>query len=203
MQFIRAQHDLWHTPQQDGAPPVDVLTTEVSALPASPAALPPPEGHALLTWAQWLAVRGHWPAHLATGVILPNNAEVSELAPDLPRLKLVALEFPKWVDGRAYSQARLLRARHRFAGEVRAIGETLVDMVPLLARCGFDSVKLRADQDIAAAERALRHFDGLGQFTGMAHYQGDVLQPSPLFARQPGAAAATPTAAPAQWRSAA
>ena len=63
--------------------------------------------------------------------------------------------FPKWADGRAYSQARLLRARYRFAGEIRATGEVLVDMLPLLARTGFDAVALRADQSQEFAERAL------------------------------------------------
>ena len=169
MQFIRTQHDLWHTRVgEDG-----------------PLAHPQPYGHALLTLEQWHAVRDTWPTHFATGVILPNTADVAQLAADLPRLKLIALEFPKWVDGRAYSQARVLRTRHRFEGEVRAVGEVLVDMVPLLARCGFDTAKLRADQNLESAQRALSHFDGLGQFTGMAHYQGDVLQPKPHFARQP------------------
>ncbi len=171
MQFIRTQQDLWHTRVGEDGP-----------IPH-----PQPYGHALLTLEQWHAVRDTWPAHFATGVILPNTADVAQIAADLPRLKIVALEFPKWVDGRAYSQARVLRARYRFDGEVRAIGEVLVDMVPLLARCGFDAVKLRADQNVESAERALSHFEGLAQFSGlaqgMAHYQGDVLQPKPHFAR--------------------
>lgn len=167
MQFIRTQHDPWHTRMgEDG-----------------PVAHPQPYGHALLTLEQWHAARQTWPAHYATGVILPNTADVADLAADLPRLKLVALEFPKWVDGRAYTQARVLRTRLRFAGEIRAIGDVLVDMVPLLARCGFDAVKLRADQHVESARRALTHFEGLGQASGMGHYQGDVLQPRPLFVR--------------------
>lgn len=167
MQFIRTQHDLWHTRiDEDG-----------------PVAHPLPYGHALLTLEQWHAVRDTWPAHFATGVILPNTADVADLAADLPRLRLVALEFPKWVDGRAYTQARVLRARHRFLGEIRAVGEVLVDMVPLLARCGFDAAKLRTDQNLDSARHSLSHFEGLGQFTGMAHYQGDVLQPKPHFVR--------------------
>jgi uncharacterized protein (DUF934 family) len=89
---------------------------------------------------------------------------------------LIALQFPKWTDGRAYSQARLLRARLRFAGEVRASGDVLVDMMPLLQRSGFDAAHLRADQDHATAQRALRFFE-------RGHYQGDVLQSRPLFAR--------------------
>ncbi|TMH29925.1 MAG: DUF934 domain-containing protein [Betaproteobacteria bacterium] len=115
---------------------------------------------------------------MPVGVLLANDADVEELAADLPRLGVVALQFPKWIDGRAYSQAHLLRSRYRFAGEVRATGEVLVDMLPLLKRTGFDAVVLRADQSIDAAERALRFFPG--------HYQGDVHDGRPLFARPPG-----------------
>ena len=82
------------------------------------------------------------------------------------------LNFPKWVDGRAYSQARLLRSRYRYAGEV------LVDMMPLLQRTGFDAVALRADQSIEVAERALNFFPG--------HYQADVTEHRPLFKRPAG-----------------
>jgi uncharacterized protein (DUF934 family) len=100
---------------------------------------------------------------------------VELLHDDLPRFALIALQFPKWTDGRAYSQARLLRARLRFQGEVRATGEVLVDMLPLLHRSGFDAVLMRADQSLDSAQRALRFFAG--------HYQGDVHEPRPVFAR--------------------
>jgi uncharacterized protein (DUF934 family) len=136
---------------------------------------PSPRSHALLTLEQWHAVRDHWPA-LPTGVIVPNTADVATLAPDLPRLALVVLTFPKWTDGRAYSQGRLLRQRHRFAGDVRATGDVLVDMLPLLQRTGFSSVQLRADQSEDSARRALRFFS--------AHYQGDTEQVQPLFNRE-------------------
>jgi uncharacterized protein (DUF934 family) len=126
-----------------------------------------PAAHLLLDLAQWHAVRAAWPAGLPVGV---------------PRLALVALHFPKWVDGRAYSQARLLRARHRFAGEVRATGEVLADMAPLLERTGFDAVVLRHDQSVEVAERALDFFPG--------HYQGDVHDNRPLFAKPAGTAEA-------------
>lgn len=108
-------------------------------------------------------------------VLVPNDFDIEALAPSLAGLRVVALHFPKWVDGRAYSQARLLRSRYRFAGEVRAVGEVLVDMVPLLARTGFSQAQLRAGEKREAAERALRFFPG--------HYQGDVVERRPLFAR--------------------
>ena len=159
MKFIRSPQDPWSTDGgEDGPQPH-----------------PPARAHSLLTLEQWHAVREAWPAGLAVGVIVPNSTDIEVLAPDLARLALVVLQFPTWVDGRAYSQARLLRSRYRYSGEVRATGDVLVDMVPLLARTGFDAAQLRRDQNLDAAQRAL------GYFTG--HYQGDVLQPKPAFAR--------------------
>jgi len=137
---------------------------------------PAPAANRLLTLAQWQAVRATWPQHLPVGVVLPNTVDVEELAADLPRLALVALEFPKWVDGRAYSQAHVLRARLRYAGEVRATGDVVVDMMPLLQRTGVDAVVLREGERQSSAERALGFFP--------AYYQGDVLQPQPHFARE-------------------
>jgi uncharacterized protein (DUF934 family) len=87
------------------------------------------------------------------------------------------LNFPKWTDGRAYTQAHILRKRFRFGGEIRATGDVLVDMMPLMARTGFDAVVLRGDQDRVAAERAL------GFFAARGHYQGDVQVTKPVFAR--------------------
>jgi len=144
-------------------------------LPDSEIAGPAP--HRLLTLAQWQAVRDAWPLDVPVGVLLPNTTDVEDLAADLPRFALVALEFPKWVDGRAYSQAHVLRARLRYAGEVRATGEVVVDMLPLLQRSGFDAVVLRAGERQSSAERALGFFPA-------GHYQGDVLQPQPHFARE-------------------
>jgi uncharacterized protein (DUF934 family) len=121
------------------------------------------------------------PADLA----IPNDVHDTDfdaIAADLRGIGSIALHFPKWADGRAYSQARLLRVRYRFGGEIRATGEVVADMLPLLARTGFDAVVLRADQDCAVAERALGFFpDG--------HYQGDVLELRPRFAREDSAAA--------------
>ena len=158
MKFIDSHHDLWRgAGGEDGPQPH-----------------PPVRAHTLLTLEQWHAVRNTWPAGVPAGVIVPNTTDIETLAADLPRLRLVQLHFPKWVDGRAYSQARLLRSRYRFTGEVRATGEVLVDMLPLLARTGFDAVHLRAGESVEAAQRALTFFP--------AHYQGDVMATKPHFA---------------------
>ncbi len=166
MKFIDRACDPWHALGCDDAPPVSIT----------------PAPYLLLDLAQWQAARAGWPTTMPVGVRLANDQDVEVLEPDLPRLRLVALHFPKWVDGRAYSQARLLRSRFRFKDQVRATGEVLVDMLPLLRRTGFDAVVLRADQSLAAAARALRFFSG--------HYQGDALDNRPLFAKVPRTAEA-------------
>ncbi len=149
--------------------------------------MPHPDPHAdrLLTLDQWHAVRDKWPLSLPVGVAVPNSVDIETLVGDLPRIALIALQFPKWTDGRAYTQARLLRSRYGYRGELRATGEALVDMVPLLARTGFTAVQLRADQNLEAARRALAFFPG--------HYQGDAVGNRPVFAH--GEAAAAPLGA--------
>jgi uncharacterized protein (DUF934 family) len=166
MKFVKPRNDPWRRLGGEDGPPVSIT----------------PVPNLLLDVAQWHAYRAQWPAGMAVGVALANDFDVEGLANDLPQLSLVTLQFPKWVDGRAYSQARLLRSRWRFAGEIRATGEVLVDMLPLLARTGFDAVQLRADQSEEAARRALGFFPG--------HYQGDVGDALPLFAKPPGSAEA-------------
>jgi phosphoadenosine phosphosulfate reductase len=75
----------------------------------------------------------------ALGVEVEAGASVEALTPHLARLTLIALAFPKFSDGRAYSAARLLRERYRYVGELRAIGDVLADQIPLMRRCGITS----------------------------------------------------------------
>jgi uncharacterized protein (DUF934 family) len=85
---------------------------------------------------------------------------VEELAGELPRLELVAVEFPSASEGRGYSQGRLLRERLLFTGELRAVGAGVrQDQVFLLARCGFDAIELADGEDVEAARRALERYD--------------------------------------------
>lgn len=164
MKFIDPYKNPWHALGGEDGPPVSIN----------------PDPYLLLDLTQWHAVRAAWPAGVPVGLKLANDQDVEDVAVDLPRFALIALHFPKWVDGRAYSQARLLRSRYRFKGEVRATGEVLVDMLPLLQRTGFDAVVLRADQSVEHAERALAFFPG--------HYQGDTGDNRPLFAQPAGTA---------------
>lgn len=109
---------------------------------------------------QFIANEANLPAD---ALAFDNTADVVAEAPSLAGRRAVLLKFPKWTDGRAYSQAVLLRGRLKFTGEIVATGDVLVDMLPLLQRCGFSAVLLRADQNLDSAKRALGFF---GQ-----HYQ--------------------------------
>ncbi|MDO9071873.1 MAG: DUF934 domain-containing protein [Rubrivivax sp.] len=99
----------------------------------------------------------------ADALALDNTTDVLARAGEIHGHRAVLLHFPKWTDGRAYSQAVLLRGRLRYPGEIIATGDVMADMLPLLRRCGFDAVQLRADQKLESAQRALGYFD--------THYQ--------------------------------
>lgn len=109
---------------------------------------------------------------------IANDAELAELAASgaLEGVERVELDFPKFTDGRAYSQALLLRRRYRFAGDIRATGDVLIDQLVHMHRSGFSSAVLAEGVDAAAAERQFARFS--------AFYQGDVHEPRPLFARK-------------------
>jgi len=102
----------------------------------------------------------------ATGVIWPNDCKIAELAPYLDWLALVALVFPNFRDGRAYSQARLLRERYHFRGELRATGQVLRDQLLFLQRAGFDAFEVTKDADAAAFADAVRRYSVFYQPTG-------------------------------------
>ena len=92
-----------------------------------------PASYVALPFAEWKG-RPEWPA-----VSLANTDPVEDLAPHVAHLRLLVLDFPKFSDGRAYSQARLLRGRLGYRGELRATGGVLQDQIAFMLRCGFDS----------------------------------------------------------------
>ncbi len=92
-----------------------------------------PASYVALPFAEW-QLRPEWPA-----VSLANTDPVEDLTPHVGRLRLIVLDFPKFSDGRAYSQARLLRGRLGYRGELRATGGVLQDQIGFMLRCGFDS----------------------------------------------------------------
>jgi uncharacterized protein (DUF934 family) len=102
----------------------------------------------------------------AVGVIWPNNRSVAELEPHLTSLALIALVFPAYKDGRAYSQARVLRERYGFRGELRATGQVLRDQFLFLIRAGFDAFEVAKPADAAAFEEAARRYSVFFQPTG-------------------------------------
>lgn len=104
---------------------------------------------------------------------LANDAD--PMQQPLEGVQTILLQFPKFTDGRAFSQALMLRRRCGFDGDIRAVGDVLVDQLSQMQRCGFSSAVLRADQDLDKGRQMLAHFT--------AFYQGDLTQPQPLFAR--------------------
>ncbi len=97
------------------------------------------------------------------GVRVDGGTDPTALEPYLSRLGLIAIEVPKFTDGRAYSLARLLRDRHGYEGELRAVGDVLRDQVFYLWRCGFDSFELLPGKDPADAIAAFDDFSGTYQ----------------------------------------
>jgi uncharacterized protein (DUF934 family) len=96
---------------------------------------------------------------LEVGVRIPNTAEVPAIWPQLKDRSLIVLEFPAFGDGRAYSQAQLLRQRYQFTGDVRATGAAVVrDQIHNMRRSGIDSFLLRSDQDAQACLGAYNDF---------------------------------------------
>jgi uncharacterized protein (DUF934 family) len=101
-----------------------------------------------------------------TGVVWPNNRAVDDLVPHLERLAAVALVFPTFRDGRAYSQARLLRERHGYDGELRATGQVLRDQFVFMSRAGFDAFEVKKDADADAFAETMKRYSVFYQPTG-------------------------------------
>ena len=100
------------------------------------------------------------------GVIWPNNRDVDDLVPYLDRLAVVALVFPIFRDGRAYSQARLLRERFSYRGELRATGQVLRDQFVYMLRAGFDSFEVKKQSDAEAFAQTVKRYSVFYQPTG-------------------------------------
>jgi len=114
-----------------------------------------PEGPALVSLARLKGGASH-PAEI--GVVVNGATPAAELAPLLDRVSVVAIRFPVFRDGRGFTLARLLRERHGFAGEIRAIGHVLPDQHAFLRRCGFSTVALPEGTDTAPWIAALARF---------------------------------------------
>jgi uncharacterized protein (DUF934 family) len=145
---------------------------------AADAALPT-AGNWLFPLAAWTAARNELAAGVACGLWLESDDELTGIIGDLARFAVIAINFPKFADGRGYSLARLLRERLCYRGELRAIGDVLPDQIFYLQRVGFDAFALRADKKPEHALAALDTFDQT--------YQAASDQPLPLFRRRSAA----------------
>ncbi len=110
----------------------------------------------IVTLTRWRAEReALLAAHAAVGVLVPNTADIEAIYPGIRDRPLIALQFPAFTDGRALSQAVVLRKRLGFRGELRAVGDVIRDLVFWLGRCGFDSIVPRKDQSLEGCRAAL------------------------------------------------
>ena len=120
-----------------------------------------------------LSFNDHTASIDASAILIANNEDPREVS--LEGVSRIDLHFPKFTDGRAYSQAFLLRRRLGFKGEIRATGDVLIDQLVAMARTGFDVAVLREGLDVTAAQR---QFDRFPSF-----YQGSAVDTQPLFAK--------------------
>src|SRR5215471_8406225 len=158
---------------KDGAIVEDrwTLLREAAALGDVPLGVP-----VIISLALWRAERSALLAREEVGVWLKPDDDPDLLADDVGALPLIAIDFPKFTDGRGFSIAQSLRRKQGFAGELRAIGDVLRDQLHYLRSCGFDAFALRADRSLEDALKAFADFsDG---------YQSSVAQPAPLFRRR-------------------
>ena len=104
---------------------------------------PLPDAAAIVSKKRWVAERDQLTDRAAPlGLLIAAGEKIDDIAADLGRFALVALDFPKFADGRAFSTARLLREKHGFAGELRAVGNVLSDQIPYMRRVGFDTFEV-------------------------------------------------------------
>ena len=146
----------------------EILPADATEVPSAPVIVP------LALWKarrEELRERRH-----PIGVWLKPDDEPGDVVADLDQLTIVAVQFPKWGDGRGYSTATLLRRRLRYRGELRAFGDLGRDHVFHLARVGFDSIRLGDRHDPHAALAAFNDFS--------LRYQGAVDDPLPLFRKR-------------------
>jgi uncharacterized protein (DUF934 family) len=127
----------------------------------------PGDGAVLISAARFLADPETLSRRLGkTGVVWPNNRDVDDLVPYLDKLAVVALVFPTFRDGRAYSQARLLRERYHYRGELRATGQVLRDQFVFMLRAGFDAFEVKKDSDAEAFTATAKRYSVFYQPTG-------------------------------------
>lgn len=134
-----------------------------------------PKGEWLVPFTLWQAQKETLKYRQDIGVWLSPNDDLTEVANHFDQWPLLAIDFPKFTDGRGYSIAWRVRNHYRYRGELRAIGNVLVDQLFFMLRVGFDTLALDPKVAIATAERNLAPFPDT--------YQGSTDNPEPLFRR--------------------
>ncbi|MEX2475572.1 DUF934 domain-containing protein [Marinobacter sp.] len=155
------KQDIWVTvPRPEDGESLDIPNDQPALIPAD----------------LWLAGKEHFEGRDDIGVWFDSHDEPELLEGLANELTLIAVNFPKFSDGRGYSIARLLRERFGYKNELRAIGDVLLDQLQFMKRCGFDSYALREDKDAAKAARSLNFFS--------QGYQAATDTDVPLFRRR-------------------
>jgi uncharacterized protein (DUF934 family) len=136
----------------------------------------PQSGKPIVTLARFAKATGELLERFATlGVRVPSDKLPHDI-PEIGRLALIAIEFPKFTDGRGYSVGRMLRDRHRFTGELRAVGWVLRDNLYYMERCGFDAFELQPGKPLESA------LEAFGEFS--ATYQAATDDKRPIYRRR-------------------
>jgi len=156
----------------------DTWQTLALAEGETPETIALPAGDILFPVAVWQARKTEIIAtHKRIGLIIQPDERVEDIAGDLEYFIVIAVNFPKFVDGRGYSTASLLRQRYAYQGELRAVGDVLHDQLFFMRRVGFDSYALKDGKNIVHALEA-----GFASFSD--GYQGSTSQPQPYFRRR-------------------
>lgn len=135
-----------------------------------------PQGNILVEANYWLDNQAELSGRTDISIYLNGDADLEALKDQLDNFKVIAVNFPAFADGRGYSLARLLKERYKYQGEIRAIGDVLIDQLYFMKRCGFDTYLLK---DGLEAEKALQYFSTFSDPYQLAY---DVQ--TPLFRRK-------------------
>ena len=137
-----------------------------------------PAGDIIFPLAVWQARKDEIiSTHRRIGLLLQPDDRVEDIGSDIAYFIVIAVNFPKFVDGRGYSSASLLRQRYHFQGELRAVGDVLHDQLFFMKRVGFDSYALKDGKNLVHALQT-----GFAPFSDA--YQGSTNQPQPFFRRR-------------------
>ena len=161
-----------HQLLKDGLVVDDIWTLADDSIESLPAT-----GNLLLSSSQWHRFSSQLEQRQdETGIWLEGNEEIADIVESIIKLPIIVIKFPKFVDGRGFSLARLLRERYHFSGELRAIGDIIRDQLYLLKHSGFNAFQLSQDIDLQQAAQSLNDFS--------ENYQTTNAQPIPLFRRR-------------------